>query len=54
LLTCAAVYAFLGSVVAVLLYRHVVSVPMGAGDGSAPPDAPPLASAAKPAKVAAR
>jgi cytochrome d ubiquinol oxidase subunit I len=54
LLTCAAVYAFLGSVVAVLLYRHVVSVPMGAGGGSAPPNAPGLASAAKPAKVPAR
>ena len=39
LLTCVAVYAFLGSVVAVLLYRHVVSVPMGANAGDAPPPA---------------
>lgn len=32
LLTCLVVYAFLGVVVAVLLYRHVVSVPLGASD----------------------
>jgi cytochrome bd ubiquinol oxidase subunit I len=55
LLTCAAVYAFLGSVVAVLLYRHVVSVPMGgASEGSAPPNAPRPAPAASPRKAPAR
>jgi cytochrome d ubiquinol oxidase subunit I len=58
LLTCAAVYAFLGSVVALLLYRHVVSVPMGAGESSVPPSAPrpppPAARQGKPAKVPAR
>lgn len=38
-LASVAVYLLLGSVVAVLLYRHVVSVPMGRGSGSSP--APP-------------
>lgn len=36
LLTCLAVYAFLGSVVALLLYRHVVSVPLGTNETGAP------------------
>jgi len=58
LLTAAAVYAFLGSVVALLLYRHVVSVPIGASEGNVPPNAPrpapPAAKQAKPAKVPAR
>lgn len=54
LLTCVAVYAFLGSVVAVLLYRHVVSVPMGSNESSSPPDAPRPAPGAKPVKAAAR
>ena len=35
-LASVAVYLFLGSVVAVLLYRHVVSVPMGRGSASSP------------------
>lgn len=35
-LASVALYLFLGSVVALLLYRHVVSVPMGRGSESAP------------------
>jgi cytochrome d ubiquinol oxidase subunit I len=37
LMVSIAVYAFLGIVVLVLLYRHVVSVPMGAKDGASGP-----------------
>jgi hypothetical protein len=37
LMVSIAVYAFLGIVVLVLLYRHVVSVPMGAKDGASVP-----------------
>jgi cytochrome bd ubiquinol oxidase subunit I len=38
LLTSVAVYLFLGIVVVVLLYRHVVSVPMGARGDALPPE----------------
>jgi cytochrome d ubiquinol oxidase subunit I len=61
LLTSIAVYTFLGSVVALLLYRHVVSVPLGSSEGSSLPSAPaaprsPVSSPppAKPAKVPAQ
>ncbi|HTV23587.1 MAG TPA: cytochrome ubiquinol oxidase subunit I [Polyangiaceae bacterium] len=53
LLTSLTVYAFLGSVVAVLLYRHVVSVPIGASEGSAPPPATGFAALDKGTKVPA-
>jgi hypothetical protein len=53
LMTSLAVYAFLGSVVVVLLYRHVVSVPIGAHEGSATAPASGFTALTKAAKVPA-